>query len=114
MELPEFNFEVRHFDGSCMYACQFGDLYAITTTVQPSRVNRSPSASLWISRDAKNWKRASGAQQPDIQGFAFNIGLLNTYICRPRLAQDNFHCQALAFEFFEVGRHYIQYTAAPR
>ena len=58
MKLPEFNFEVRHFDGSCIYACRFGDLYAITTTVEPSRVNRSRSASLWISRDAKNWKRA--------------------------------------------------------
>ena len=47
---------LRDFEGSCIYACRFGSLFAITTSVEPSTVNRSRSASLWLSTDAENWQ----------------------------------------------------------
>jgi len=46
---------LRDFDGSCIYACRFGGLYALSTTVEPSAVNRSEWATLWLSRDAERW-----------------------------------------------------------
>lgn len=65
---------LRHFDGSCIYACRFGDIYAITTTVEPSQVNRSRSVSLWISRDAKNWKRAYVGEKDRWNADYFQFG----------------------------------------
>ena len=46
---------LRDFDGSCIYACRFGALYALSTTVEPSAVNRSEWATLWLSRDGERW-----------------------------------------------------------
>lgn len=49
-------FEVlREFDGSCIYACRFGGLMALTTTVEPSPINHSPWSRLWLSRDGIDW-----------------------------------------------------------
>jgi hypothetical protein len=49
---------LRDFEGSCIYACRFGGVLALTTTVEPSKVNHSRWASLWASRDGLAWKRA--------------------------------------------------------
>jgi len=54
---------LREFDGSCIYACRFGGLYALTTSVEPSPVNQSPFAELWLSRDAETWKCAYRARK---------------------------------------------------
>lgn len=66
---------VREFDGSCIYGCRFGGLYAITTTVEPG-VNRSPWASLWLSRDALHWKRAWRARKDRWNPDLFQFGSL--------------------------------------
>lgn len=66
---------LRDFDGSCIYGCRFGDLYAITTTVEPG-VNRSPWASLWLSRDALHWKRAWRARKDRWNADYFQFGSL--------------------------------------
>lgn len=49
---------LRDLDGSCIYACRFGEFYAITTTVEPSRVNLGKWANLLISRDGECWNVA--------------------------------------------------------
>lgn len=49
---------LREFDGSCIYACRFGGIYALTTSVEPSSVNRSRHSELWLSRDAEHWRCA--------------------------------------------------------
>ncbi len=50
-------------DGSCIYACRCGGLYALTTTVEPSAVNRSREAGLWVSRDCDQWRRVYYAEK---------------------------------------------------
>jgi hypothetical protein len=52
---------LREFEGSCIYACRFGDVFALSTTVEPSAVNTCPRAGLWLSRDALHWKLAYAA-----------------------------------------------------
>jgi len=49
---------VFEVNGSCIYGCRFGGIYAISTTVEPSRVNRSQNAALWVSRDTEQWFKA--------------------------------------------------------
>lgn len=46
---------LREFDGSCIYACRFGGIYALTTSVEPSSVNRNRYSELWLSRDVERW-----------------------------------------------------------
>jgi hypothetical protein len=49
---------LREFGGSCIYACRFGGIHALTTSVEPSAVNHSPYSELWLSRDLERWRCA--------------------------------------------------------
>ncbi len=49
---------IQPLGGSCIYAARFGGIYALSTSVEPSAVNASEDAELWVSRDAEHWKRA--------------------------------------------------------
>jgi hypothetical protein len=63
-------------EGSCLYACRAGGLFAVTTTVEPSTVNRSPWATLWISRDGFDWKCAWRARKDRWHPDYFQFGSL--------------------------------------
>ncbi len=65
---------LREFEGSCIYACRFGELYALTTTVEPSRVNHSRWATLWLSRDAEHWQCAWRARKDRWHANYFQFG----------------------------------------
>jgi hypothetical protein len=65
---------LRDFDGSCIYGCRYGGTYAITTTVEPSSVNHSPWAALWLSRDGFSWKRAYRARKDRWSADWFQFG----------------------------------------
>lgn len=67
---------LRDFEGSCIYACRFGDLYAITTAVEPSPVNLDAWVSLWLSRDGVTWKRAYRAEKDRWNAHYFQFGSL--------------------------------------
>lgn len=67
---------LREFDGSCIYACRFGDLCAISTTVEPSPVNKSRWASLWLSADGEQWTRAFRARKDLWSANYFQFGSL--------------------------------------
>ena len=43
-------------EGSCIYSCRCGPWYVISTTVEPSKVNRSRHAALYLSRDGEQWR----------------------------------------------------------
>lgn len=75
---------LRAFEGSCIYACRFGAWYAITTTVEPSPVNPSRDATLWISRDLENWLCVLRARKDLWHADYFQFGSL----VLPRGASD--------------------------
>jgi hypothetical protein len=64
------------FEGSCLYACRFGRYYALSTTVEPSRVNRSPWATLWLSQDGERWRCAWRAHKDRWHPDYFQFGSL--------------------------------------
>ncbi len=62
--------------GSCIYACRFGGLYALTTTVEPSPVNAARHAALWLSRDGERWLEAFRAPKDHWNARYFQFGSL--------------------------------------
>jgi hypothetical protein len=64
----------RAFDGSCIYACRFGGLLALSTSVEPSKVNHTRFGSLWLSRDGMRWKRAWRAEKDAWSAHYFQFG----------------------------------------
>jgi hypothetical protein len=75
---------LRDFEGSCLYACRFGSIYALTTTVEPSPVNPCRSAGLWLSRDGDRWEEAFRAEKDRWSARLFQFGSL----VLPRGASD--------------------------
>lgn len=67
---------LQELDGSCIYACRLGEWLVVSTTVEPSSVNRSPYASLWISRDGERWRRVYQAKKDVWNGRYFQFGSL--------------------------------------
>jgi hypothetical protein len=67
---------LRPFEGSCIYACRFGPWYAIATTVEPSPVNRSRDATLWVSRDLDAWHCVLRAPKDRWHADYFQFGSL--------------------------------------
>jgi len=64
----------REFEGSCIYACRFGGIFAITTTVEPSPINPSRHAELWLSRNAHDWSLALRAEKDRWNPVYFQFG----------------------------------------
>jgi hypothetical protein len=67
---------VFELEGSCLYACRFGDVMALTTTVEPSQVNRSTDATLWLSRNGVDWSCAWRARKDRWHLDYFQFGSL--------------------------------------
>lgn len=75
--------KLRDVEGSCLYACRFGDWLAFSTTVEAGAVDATRSASLWLSRDGEEWECAlSRARDRWPELFQFGSLLL------PRGASD--------------------------
>ncbi|MBN2562302.1 MAG: hypothetical protein JXQ75_15360 [Phycisphaerae bacterium] len=67
---------LQELDGGCIYACRFGGLYVLSTTVEPSKANASKQASLWVSRDGEHWSKAFGAEKDGWHPVYFQFGSL--------------------------------------
>jgi hypothetical protein len=65
---------LTEFEGSCIYACKFGNFYALSTSVEPSAVNHSPYADLWLSLDGERWTRAYRAAKDKCNATYFQFG----------------------------------------
>ncbi len=63
-------------EGSCLYATRFGDCFVLTTTVEPSSVNRGRHATLWVSRDGDAWRRVFRAAKDRWDANRFQFGSL--------------------------------------
>ena len=63
-------------EGSCLHACRFGSVFAFSTTVEPSPVNASQHAALWLSRDGDSWTRVYQAEKDPWSPRYFQYGSL--------------------------------------
>lgn len=67
---------ICELEGSSLYACRFGEFFAVSTTVERSLVNRSPWATLWLSRDGERWRCAWRARKDRWHPEYFQYGSL--------------------------------------
>jgi hypothetical protein len=65
---------LRDFPGSCIYACRFGRWFAIATSVEPSPVNHTTDATLWLSPDAEKWWQIYSARKDSWSADYFQFG----------------------------------------
>lgn len=65
---------LQELDGSCIYGCRFGGTYALTTSIEPSQVNLSREAGLWLSRDGIQWNRVFTAHKDRWHPTYFQFG----------------------------------------
>jgi len=67
---------VAETDGSCIYACRFGGIYAVTSSVEPSAVNFCRHAKLLLSRDGESWHEVFSAPKDRWNENRFQFGSL--------------------------------------
>jgi hypothetical protein len=65
---------MRELGGSVIYACKFGRIYTLTTTVEPSKVNPLREAVLWASEDGHNWREVFRAPKDRWGERVFQFG----------------------------------------
>jgi hypothetical protein len=68
--------KLADIDGSCIYACRFGRTYAITTSVEPSKVNPCRQSKLLLSRDGEAWQCGFVAEKDGWNEKYFQFGSL--------------------------------------
>lgn len=61
-------------EGSVIYSARFGRWYAMSTTVEPSAVNPSRMAALWLSSDGANWTRVYSVEKDGWDARYFQYG----------------------------------------
>lgn len=60
--------------GSCIYACRFGRVLALSTTVEISRANPSREATLLLSTDGERWQTVLTARKDALPQKIFQWG----------------------------------------
>lgn len=66
--------DLQKIQGSGIYAVQNGDLMMISTTVEPSAVNKDQSSHLWYSWDGHNWKELISFEKDCLPMTYFQFG----------------------------------------
>jgi len=67
---------IAALNGSSLYAADFGQLGAISTCVEPSRVNRGRQAGVYTSVDGENWFEPFFAKKDRWHAALFQLGLI--------------------------------------
>jgi len=104
-------------DGSSLYAADFGGLAIISTSVEPSKINKGKHASLYSSLDGANWTRQLSLHKDGWGTWLFQIGLIVLpYVQSRQPACGMFSGQALAqhhdrVSVFRMGRRAVSPSA---
>ena len=66
--------DLQNIQGSGIYAVQNGDLMLVSTTVEPSAVNKDHSSHLWYSWDGHDWKELISFKKDCLPKTYFQFG----------------------------------------
>lgn len=67
---------ICEIQGSGIYAAQIGDSFAVSTTVEPSKVNFEQNAHLWFSNDGEEWEDVCSFKKDIWKKTYFQFGTL--------------------------------------
>lgn len=93
--------KIQPLPGSCIYAARMAGRYWISTSVEPSKVNRYPYAALWCSLDLHHWTKVKEFAKDWWPGEYFGFG----NIILPRVQGD---CPVLVFSPVAVKNHDLE------
>lgn len=65
---------LQEINGSCIYSCRFGGIYAVSTSVEPSHINTNSNAELWLSRDGHQWSKCYSCRKDIFPPRYFQFG----------------------------------------
>ncbi len=85
----------QKIQGSGIYAVQNGQLMLISTTVEPSTVNKDKSSHLWYSWDGHNWKELISFKKDFLPNTFFQFGSIRFPLYEGECDQVVFHGHAL-------------------
>ena len=66
--------ELQKVQGSVIKGCQVGDVAFISTTVEPSDVNKDKWAHLWVTKDGLHWEEKYKAEKDWLPATLFQFG----------------------------------------
>jgi hypothetical protein len=90
--------KIQPLPGSCIHAARLADRYWLSTSVEPSKINRDRKPALWFSEDLQQWTKLVEFQKDWWPGEYFGFGSLIV----PR-AQGA--CRQLVFSAIAVKHH---------
>jgi hypothetical protein len=87
--------KIRPMPGSCIYAARMANRYFLSTSVEPSRINRYRNAALWSSPDLEQWEKVLEMEKDWLPGEYFGFGSITL----PRVQGE---CEKLVFSAIAV------------
>lgn len=85
----------QKIQGSGIYAVQNGRLMMVSTTVEPSEVNKDQSSHLWYSWDGHNWKELVAFEKDCLPKIYFQFGSIRFPNYETETGYAVFHGRAL-------------------
>lgn len=76
--------ELQEVQGPVIRGAQFGDVAMISTDVEPSEVNKTKNAYVWITRDGLHWEELCHAEKDVLPSMLFQFGVFDM----PQYAPD--------------------------
>lgn len=76
--------ELQKVQGPVIRGAQFGDIAMISTDVEPSEVNKTKNAYVWITKDGLRWEELCYAEKDILPSMLFQFGVFDL----PQYAPD--------------------------
>jgi len=92
--------KIRPMPGSCIYAARMANQYFLSTSVEPSKINRYRSAVLWSSPDLHHWDKILEMEKDWLPGEYFGFGSLT--LPRVQGESEKLIFSAIAVKKFDV------------
>jgi hypothetical protein len=90
--------KIQPLPGSCIYAARMAGRYFLSTSVEPSKINRCRQAALWSSLDLHNWEKVLEMAKDWLPGEYFGFGSITL----PRVQGE---CPWVVFSPIAVKKH---------
>lgn len=75
--------ELQKVQGPVIRGAQFGDIAMISTDVEPSEVNKTKNAYVWITKDGLHWEELCHAEKDCLNPTLFQFGVFDLPLYAP-------------------------------
>ena len=69
--------ELQEVQGPVIRGAQFGEIAIISTDVEPSEVNKTKNAYVWMTRDGEHWEELCHAEKDFLPSMLFQFGVFD-------------------------------------